>query len=72
MSPEQRKLVGEQGTVQERNDGFRPREGQRAQAGALAAGQDHRLPGPVAGRYGPGDQGCASLISITGMSSRIG
>jgi hypothetical protein len=26
---------------------------------------------PVA-YYVPGDQGCASLISITGMSSRIG
>ena len=72
VSPEERELVGEEGPVQERHDGLCPRERQRAQAGALPTGQDHRLQGPVAGRYVPGDQGCASLISITGMSSRMG
>ena len=72
VRPEQRELVSEERPVQEWNDGLRPRERERAQAGALAAGQDHRLQGLPVGHYLLGDHGSASLINITGMSSRIG
>jgi len=62
---EQRELVGEERNVQERDDGLGPDQGQRAQPGALAPGEDD-------GAYPLGVQGSASLISITGMPSRMG
>ena len=68
---QQRELVGEEGTVQERHHRLGAGKRQRPQPGALAAGQDDRLSGG-AGAYAPGVQGCASLISITGIPSRIG
>jgi len=69
---QERELVGEERAIEERDDGLRPRERERTQAGPLAAGEDHRLSGSVARHYLPGDQASASLISITGIPSRIG
>jgi hypothetical protein len=58
-------LVREERDVEERNDGLGSREGEGAQARPLSAGQDDR-------GYALGAQGSASLISMTGMPSRIG
>ena len=63
---EERQLVGEEGAVEQRDDGFRARDRQRPEPRALAAGQDDGLRGYF------GAQGSASLMSITGMPSRIG
>ena len=71
VRPQQRELIREEGAIEERNHRLRPRQGQGAQARALAAGQDHGLQCPI-GHYLGGDQGSASLISITGIPSRIG
>jgi hypothetical protein len=65
MAAQQRQLIGEERNVEERDDGLRAGIGQRAQPRALAARQDD-------GGYAPGVQGCASLISMTGMPSRMG
>src|SRR3990172_10165799 len=62
---QQRQLVGQERDVEERDDRLRARVRQGAQARTLAPGQDD-------GGYVPGVQGCASLMSITGMPSRIG
>jgi len=61
---EQRELVGEERDVEERDDRLGDREGQWPQSRALTPRQDDR-------GYWPA-QGSASLISITGMPSRIG
>jgi hypothetical protein len=66
---EQRELVREEGPAEQRDDGLRAPQGQRPQPRALATGQDDRLSGR---RYLAGAQGSASLISITGMPSRMG
>jgi hypothetical protein len=66
---QQRQLVGEERPAEQRHDGFRALQGQRPQACALATGQDDGL---GRRRYLAGDQDSASLISITGMPSRIG
>ena len=70
-------LVGEERHVQQRDDRLRPLERQRPEPGPQSPGQDDRLHGhgwspPV--RSGPsgGAQSTASLISMTGMSSRMG
>ena len=68
---QQRELISEKRTIQQRNDRFRARHGERTQPRALAAREDDGL-GRRAGVYAPGAQGCASLMSITGMPSRIG
>ena len=65
---QQGELVGQERHAEQRDDGLRAGEGQRPQARALAAGEDDGLGRAL---YVPGDQGWASLISITGMSSRI-
>jgi hypothetical protein len=65
---QQGELVGQERHAEERDDGLRAGEGQRPQACALAAGEDDGLGCTL---YVPGAQGWASLISITGMSSRI-
>lgn len=65
MTAEQRELVGEEGDVQERDDRLGSGQSERPEPGALAAREDDRA-------YFPGAQGSASLISITGMPSRIG
>src|SRR6266545_746208 len=65
MPAQQRKLIGEERDVQERDDRLGVGVRQGTQPGALAPGQDD-------GGYVPGVQGCASLMSITGMPSRIG
>jgi len=57
-------LVVEEGNVEEGDDGLGAGERQGAEPGALAARQDYRGWGGV--------QGSASLISMTGMPSRIG
>jgi hypothetical protein len=62
---EERELIGEERDVEERDDGLRGREGERPQPRALAPSEDDR-------GYFVGVQGSASLISITGMPSRIG
>jgi hypothetical protein len=62
---QQGKLVGQERDVEQRDDGLRAGARQGAQARALAPGQND-------GGYVPGVQGCASLMSITGMPSRIG
>ena len=69
---QQGELVGEERAVEQRHDGLRPRERERAQPRPLAAGQDHRLRRSVVRHYLAGDQASASLISITGIPSRIG
>jgi hypothetical protein len=68
---QQRQLVGEEGPVEQRDHRLGARERERAEARALAAREDDRLGGGP-GAYPPGAQGVASLISITGMPSRIG
>ena len=68
---QQRQLVGEEGSVEQRHHRLGAGERQRPQPRALAPGQDDGL-GGGAGAYAPGAQGCASLISITGIPSRIG
>ena len=62
---QQGQLVGQERDIEQRDDRLRARARQGAQARALAPGQDD-------GGYVPGVQGCASLMSITGMPSRIG
>jgi hypothetical protein len=59
--------VRQEGPPEQRHDRLGPRERERAQPRALAAGEDDGL----GGGYAP-DQGSASLMSITGMPSRIG
>src|SRR5262249_14247290 len=66
---QQRELPGEEGTAQQRHHRLGARQRERPQPRALTAGEDDGLGGA---RYGPGAQGNASLISITGMPSRIG
>jgi hypothetical protein len=66
---QQGELPGEERAVQHGDHRLGASQRQRAQTRALAAGQDDRLGGP---RYAPGAQGWASLMSITGMPSRIG
>jgi hypothetical protein len=66
---QQGELVGEKGPGEQRHHRLGARQGERPQAGALAAGEDDRLRGAC---YAPGVQGCASLINITGIPSRIG
>src|SRR3972149_2620898 len=58
-------LVGQERDVEQRDDRLRARVRHGAQARTFAPGQDD-------GGYVPGVQGCASLMSITGMPSRIG
>jgi hypothetical protein len=65
---QQGELVCQERPAKQRNDGLGPGQRERPQPRALAAGEDDGLGGAL---YVPGDQGCASLISITGMSSRI-
>jgi hypothetical protein len=62
---QQGQLIGEERDVEEGDNGLRAGVGQGAQPRALAARQDD-------GGYAPGVQGSASLISMTGMPSRIG
>ena len=69
VGAQQRELVGEERVPEQRNHRLGPLQRQRPQPRALAPGQDDGLGGR---RYGPGDQGSASLMSITGMPSRIG
>ena len=64
---EQRDLVGEEGAIEERHHRLGPGEGERPEPRALSPGQDDRL-----GRYRSGTHGWASLMSITGMPSRMG
>ena len=68
---QQRELIGKERPVEQRHHRLGARERERPQARALAAREDDRLGGGP-GAYAPGAQGCASLISITGMPSRIG
>lgn len=65
MAPEQVQLVGEEGDVQQWNDGLGRAQGERAQARALTAREDD-------GGYLAPVQGSASLMSMTGMPSRTG
>jgi hypothetical protein len=65
---QQGQLVRQERSTEQGHDGLGPGQGERPQPRALAAGEDDGLGGAL---YVPGDQGCASLISITGMSSRI-
>jgi hypothetical protein len=65
MAAQERQLIGEEGNVEKRNNGLGARGRQGAEPRALPPGQDD-------GGYVPGVQGCASLMSITGMPSRIG
>jgi hypothetical protein len=65
---QQGELVRQEWAAQQRDDRLGPGQGERAEPRALAAGEDDRLGGA---RYAPGDHGWASLINITGMSSRI-
>ena len=65
MAREQRKLVGEEGKVEQRDDRLGPIVGERPEPGALAAREDD-------GGYLVGAQGSASAMSITGMPSRMG
>ena len=69
---QQGELEGEEGTVEEWHDGLRAREREGAQTRPLSAGQNHRLSRSLARHYRPGDQAVASLISMTGIPSRIG
>ena len=71
MLPQQRELISEEGPVEQRHHRLGAGERQGPQPRALATGQDDGL-GGGAGAYAPGAQGCASLISITGIPSRIG
>src|SRR5207249_11249404 len=68
----QSELEGEEGTVGERHDRLGAREREGAQPRPLAARQNHGLSRSLARHYRPGDQASASLISITGIPSRIG
>ena len=61
---EEGELVVEERNVEEGDDGLGTGERQRAEPGALAARQDYR--------GSRGVQGSASLISMTGIPSRIG
>ena len=72
VGPQQGELIREEGAIQERNHGLRARERQGTQTRSLAAGQNDRLQGMGSGHYLPGDQASASLMSITGIPSRIG
>jgi hypothetical protein len=65
VAAQERELVGEKRNVEQRDDRLRAGVRQGAQPRALAARQDD-------GGYAPGVQGCASLMSITGMPSRMG
>ena len=65
MAREQRELVGEKGSVEQRDDRLGPIIGERPEPGALATREDD-------GGYLVGAQGSASEISITGMPSRMG
>ena len=64
VTAQQGELVMEEGDVEERDDGLGAGERQRTKPGALAARQDYR--------GSRGVQGSASLMSMTGMPSRIG
>ena len=72
MLAQQGELEGEEGTVEERHDRLGAREREGAQPRPLAARQNHGLSRSLARHYRPGDQASASLISITGIPSRIG
>ena len=72
LGPDAAQRVREEGAIQERNHGLRARERQGTQTRSLAAGQNDRLQGMGSGHYLPGDQASASLMSITGIPSRIG
>jgi len=65
VAPQHGQLIGEKGHVEERHHGLRARVGQGPEPRALPTGQDDRA-------QVPGVQGWASLISITGMPSRMG
>ena len=62
---QQGELIGEEGDVEQRDDGLGPVVRERTEPGALAPGQDD-------GGYAAGVQGSASPMSITGMPSRMG
>ena len=65
VTTQQGQLVGEERNVEERDDRLGAGVGQGTQSRALTTRQDDR-------GYAPGVQGCASLMSITGMPSRMG
>src|SRR5262249_29482440 len=70
--PQQSELGGGKRAVEGGDDRLRRRQGQGPKPRTLAAGENDRLQRIAAGHYRAGDQGSASLISITGMPSRIG
>ena len=88
MGAEEGDLIGEERPVEQRDDRLGALQRERPKPGALAAGQDdglghlgERLAGvnrrgpPRDGmrlRHRPGDHGTASLMSMTGMPSRMG
>lgn len=65
MPPEQIELIGEEGYVQKRDDRLWRAVGQGSQPRPLTARQDD-------GGYWAPVQGSASLMSMTGMPSRMG
>ena len=71
VAAQQRELVGQEGAIQERDDGLGACEGEGAQARSLAPREDDGL-GGARPRQLDGAQGWASSISITGIPSRIG
>src|SRR5581483_10621472 len=66
---QQRQLPRQERPVEHGHHRLGARERQRPQTRALAAGEDDGLGGAL---QAPGAQGCASLISMTGMPSRMG
>ena len=71
MLAEERELVGEERSVEQRDRRLGPGQCQGTKARALAAREDDRLDA-LGRRQLPGDQGWASSMSMTGMPSRIG
>ena len=67
MGLQQRELVGEERPPQQGHHRLGAGQRERPEPRALAAGEDDGL----GGGYAP-DQGSASVMSITGMPSRIG
>jgi hypothetical protein len=65
-------LVAEERCVQKRHDRLGPLEGERAEPGSQAPGQDDGLEGHARGGLVGGAHSVASLTSITGMPSRMG
>jgi hypothetical protein len=65
MGAQEGELIGEERPVEERDDGLGAAQREGAQPRALPPGEDD-------GAYAPGVQETASLMSMTGMPSRMG